>query len=314
VVVAGSPTTEEPAPVVPWVAAGAALGLHEGIASSEAPYEPPKGCARWPSALWLQSTLGVLVQGRCKATNLCDYCAVMAGIENCEVLWHDALSNSTPTIWTVLGTRSTSTNMADFRIARQRVMEEARKAFPDAEAATLIEYTTGYGRNAGGARRPHLNWTWKNVDDAEKLHAVTLKPWLAQVDATAQAHSFERCVRSINEMGGLARYLANHLTKESQRPPTGFRGHRFRTTRGYLAEPLPAAREQARQALRFRRELWKARQAGLDGQEAEDAAQRALYEANELAWELVRVQRIPTAFDNDDQPTDWGEIIVPVRR
>jgi hypothetical protein len=251
---------------------------------------------------------------------------MLAGIENCEVLWQDALTNSAPTVWTVLGTRSTSLDMATFRNACTMVLRAARDYFPDAQAATLVEYTTGYGKNAGGERRPHWNFTWKGVDDAEKLHAVTLAPWLRNVDASARAHAFDRCVRPIHEMGGLSRYLADHLTKESQRPPKGFRGHRFRTTRGYLAEPLPAAREKARDALRLRRELWKLQRETvtlntgeevlladvMDAEEIDLMAKRAAYEKGELGWQLVRLVDVPNGFTEEGEPTGFTVTPVPV--
>jgi hypothetical protein len=34
-------------------------------------------------------------------------------------------------------------------------------------------------------------------------------------------------------------------------------------------------------------------------------AQRAVYEASELAWELVRLQELPTAFGADGLPSAW---------
>lgn len=305
----------------------AALGLHKGIATGEGSWERPTACERWPEKLRLQSTLGDLIPGRCKATNLCEYCAMLTGIENCEVLWQDALTNTAPTLWTVLGTRAATLDMATFRTARTMVLRAARESFPEAECATLVEYTTGYGDRAGGKRRPHWNFTWKGVEDAEKLHAVILDPWLRHVDATRKAHAFDRCVRPIHEMGGLSRYLADHLTKESQRPPKGFRGHRFRTSRGYLAEPLPQAREKARDALRLRRELWKLRTevvVGADGQEVpltsvldaweiDQMAQRNAYEKAELGWQLVRLVDLPDGFDADGQPTGYVTTPLPVR-
>lgn len=290
----------------------AALGLHEGIANRGG----GGGCLRWPPGLWLESTLGQRVPGRCRATNLCPYCARLAAVENAEVLAQDAMTNTPPTLWTVLGTRTATIDTGRFRGARIAVRQAVKRRWPAAEAATVIEFTTGYGANAGGERRPHWNDTWKGipVDDAEELHAVQLRAWLASVDATRKAHQFDRCVRPIEEMGGLMRYLALHFQKESQQPPEGWRGHRFRTTRGYLAEPMPAARERARQALRLRRELWRAERQGLAGEAALAAAETALYEANELAWTLVRETQLPAEFGPDGLPTAWSPAYVEVRR
>lgn len=312
--VAGSSAASDRAP---GGAAGTALGLHKGIATERA-WERPTKCDRWPENLRLESTLGDLVPGRCRATNLCAYCAMLAGVENTEVLWQDALNNSAPTFWTVLGTRTATLDMATFRNARTLVIRAAKSVVPEAEAATLVEYTTGYGKNAGGERRPHWNWTWKHVptERQEQLHAAVVGAWVGNrdVDATWKAHKFDRSARAIHEMGGLARYLADHLVKESQRPPEGFRGHRFRTTRGYLAEPLPEARERARAALRLRREVWKAEQRGLTGDAALEAAERALYELGELSWELVRLVGIPKTWNDDGTPATFAETPFPVTR
>ena len=109
------------------------------------------------------------------------------------------------------------------------------------------------------------------------------------------------------------RYLALHFQKSDQGPPLGWRGHRFRTTRGYLDRPMAQAREEARASLRWRRELWRATNAGLSGEAAEEAAHRAVYEAGELAWELVRRVRVPLEFGEDGLPCVWAEDVVPVR-
>jgi hypothetical protein len=56
------------------------------------------------------------------------------------------------------------------------------------------------------------------------------------------------------------RYLALHFLKESQAPPRGWRGHRFMTSRGYLARSAAELRADARRSLRLKRLLWR----GLD--------------------------------------------------
>lgn len=285
--------------------APAALDLHEGIGRIGS-----GGCPRWPKGFALQSTLGDLVPGRCKATNLCDYCARLAAVENAEVLALDALHNSAPALWSVSTTRTATIDTGAFKDARHRVREAVKSRWPAAECATLIEFTTGLGTRSGGDRRPHWNDTWKGIpaEDADELHAVLAAAWCKRVDAEPRA----QYVGPIAETGGLMRYLALHFQKESQQPPAGWRGHRFRTTRGYLAQPMAQAREQARAALRYRRELWRARAAGFEGEAAEQVAQRALYEAGELAWELVRLQELPNDFGPDGLPTTWATAVMPV--
>lgn len=286
----------------------AALDLHEGIATPQL----GRGCPRWPAELLLRSTLGDFVRGRCKATNLCDYCARLAAVENAEVLAQDALVNEAPGLWSVLTTRTATIDTGAFRNARTAVKRTVRRRWPQAESATLIEFTTGLGANSGGLRRPHWNDTWKGVpvDDAEELQEVLAAAWCARVDAEPRGQK----VTPVHETGGLMRYLALHFQKESQQPPKGWRGHRFSATRGYLAEPMELARDRARQALRLRRELWKAEQQGLTGQDALDVATAALEAANALDWTLVRQTQIPTAFGPDDLPIAWETMTVEVTR
>lgn len=258
----------------------------------------------------LQSTLGELVPGRCHATNLCDYCARLAAVENAEVLALDALTNCAPLVWTVLTTRSTIASMAAYKVARMAVRRAVRRRWPEAETATLVEFQTGHGSNAAGARRPHWNDVWKGIAaaDVDELHDVTSTAWCARVDALPRG----QFAGPIAEMGGLMRYLALHFQKESQQPPKGWRSHRFCVTRGYLAKPMAEARQEARLALQLRRELWKLAQQGVEGTEALRIAQRTLYEREELGWSLVRLVEIPSAFDRDGSPSAWSPTPIAV--
>src|SRR5579871_772268 len=74
------------------VAAGP-LDLHEGIADP-----PATGCLRWPAPMRLLASTGELVQGRCRATNQCPYCRILAVVETAEMLWLDAAEYA-PTLW-----------------------------------------------------------------------------------------------------------------------------------------------------------------------------------------------------------------------
>jgi hypothetical protein len=220
------------------------------------------------------------------------------------------MTNTPPALWSVLTTRSTTADVGVYKHAREVVMRAVRRRWSDAQNATLLEFTTGMGTRSGGERRPHFNDMWKGVPvgDADELHAVLSAAWCAHVDAAPRG----QYVGAIAETGGLMRYLALHFQKESQQPPVGWRGHRFRTSRGYLAQPMAAAREEARTQLRFRRELWRAEQQGLEGEDALVAAQRAAYEAAELGWSLVRLQPLPIDFDADGLPSAWTQTVVPV--
>jgi hypothetical protein len=282
----------------------AALDLHEGLSAG--------GCSRWPPELRLRSTLDQLVPGRCKATNLCDYCAKLAAVENAEVLAQDAMSNSAPGLWSVSTTRSAVAEMTVYRTARAGVLREVKRWRPASTRATLVEFTTGMGTRSAGQRRPHWNDMWKGIDvsDADELHERLAWAWCKRVDARPEG----QYVGAIAETGGLMRYLALHFQKESQQPPRGWRGQRFNVGRGYLAEPMEQARDRARQALRLRRELWRAERAGLTGAAALEAAELAAYEASELSWQLVRLQALPTEFGLDGLPSATVVEAIEVRR
>ena len=275
-----------------------ALDLQEGLWSAD----EPKGCKRWPPDLRLQSDCGALVMGRCKATNLCDYCAKLSAVENAEVLAQDALTNSAPGVWTVLTTKSHVAEMSAYRVARRAALLEVRRWRPDARRATMIEFTTGLGTRSDGHRRPHWNDVWKGIEPSEtdELHERIAWAWCKRVEAVPEA----QYVGTISETGGLMRYLALHFQKESQQPPEGWSGQRFNVGRGYLATPMAEAREQARAALRLRRELWRAEnQLGLTGTAALEYAQAAVEEASALVWQLVRLVEFPTAWDDDGRPS-----------
>lgn len=287
-------------------APGLPLDLHEGIDALRA-----TGCDRWPDDLRLRSTLGDLVPGRCKATNLCGYCARLAAVETAEVLALDAMANSAPEVFSVLTTRTATLDMRRFRRGREAVRRAVVRRWPDARAATLVEFQTGRGTRSEGKRRPHWNDLWKGIpaDEAARLQEVAAVAWTRHVDAEVGGQH----AQAVTEAGGLMRYLALHFQKQDQAPPLGWRGHRFRTMSGYLAQPMVAARLEARESLRFKRELWRALQEGLEGLEAEEAAHFQLYAANKLSWSLVRLQDVPTAFDDDGLPAAWETIEAPVR-
>lgn len=274
------------------------LDLHEGIATG--------GCPRWPEKLRLRSDAGVTVRGRCRATNCCDYCARLAAVETSEVLAIDAMTNSSPSLWTVLTTRTATLDVSAFAYARLRAMRAVREVWPQAECATLIEFTTGYGTHSGGDRRPHWNDMWKGipVEDQAQLAEVLARVWCSYVDAEPDA----QYVGEIAEAGGLMRYLALHFQKADQAPPKGWRGHRFRTTRGYLAQPMAAAREEARSALRLGRAVWRLRELELDAETELEAAHALVAEQENLGWELVRLQELPTRFSDDGLPSAWETV------
>jgi hypothetical protein len=256
--------------------------------------------------------------GRCRATNLCDYCARLTAIENAEVLSIDAMTTGGPRVWAVLSTRAATTDTARFYRSRAQVLRALRRRWPAAEVACQVEFTTGYGTRSGGQRRPHWNLLIKGVDvDAiDQVRDVITGVWCDREDARPEGQH----VGSVYSEGGLMRYLALHFNKQSQQPPTGWRGHRFLKSRGYFAQPLEDLRWDARQALRLRREIWKLRQdaeihdLALDPeQEAElvDKLAAARLEAmNAQSWQLVRLAQLPTDFDAQGVPSAWEDVVV----
>jgi hypothetical protein len=129
------------------------------------------------------------------------------------------------------------------------------------------------------------------VDDQEAVLDSIEREWCSRVGGKRAAQH----VGTVQEIGGLMRYLALHFQKASQSPPKGWRGHRFMHSRGYLAERTPELRRRAREGLQLRRELWKVKRdadaAGVElvGGEAWDLAELAWEVGRAQTWELVQV-------------------------
>jgi hypothetical protein len=292
---------------------GSALDLHEGI-SDPADREPSeRSCDRWPERFRLQAA-DRLVKGRCKSANLCPYCARLQAVENAELLALDALNGVAPLVWAVLTTPSTAPEQREYYEARRQVFRALRRRWPDCEIAWVLEFTTGYGPLAGGARRPHWNALIKGIPTSAvgQVHEAIAKVWCPRQAAAEDA----QFVGAIGEMGGLMRYLALHFQKESQSPPAGWSGHRFSATRGYLWRPTPEARDVARASLVFKRIVWKLRRDAPDltPQELHERAEHLLEEHQATEWELVRLTKIPASWDPETgRPAAWVEEAFAVR-
>lgn len=230
---------------------GAALDLHGGI---DTPPLQRLFCGRWAEGAWLVNTsTGEMVRGRCKATNLCAYCARLFAVETSELLLLDALEDA-PGIYAVLTARDYLTR-SECRRHLTKLRKSLRKRWPHIRWAVIVEF-----QRAG---RLHLNLLVKGVpvSDVDALHEAMTRVWCARVDAVAGA----QFVGAVNEAGGLVRYIALHFLKESQAPPVGWRGHRISYTRDYLVRPAAELRAEARRSLRVKRLIWK----GLDAEAAE---------------------------------------------
>jgi hypothetical protein len=261
------------------VAEGAPLDLHEEIAGKAS----QKHCGRWPKRLSLISNFGEIVQGRCRSPNLCDYCSRLAAVENAELLSLDAMHGVAPTTFLVLTQPSADREPRSYYESRNQLQRVLRSQLPGYEAAWLVEFTTGRAETSGGLRRPHFNALLKGVrtdDQATMVRQAVEDVWCRRQGAAVAA----QYVAPVQEIGGLARYLALHFAKPAQAPPAGWRGHRFRATRGYLWLPTPQARKLARESLINKRELWRALSAGVDAEQAERQVAWAAWVRDQTSW------------------------------
>lgn len=257
------------------------LDLHGGIST------PSVGCPRWNRQMALRSSHGEIVLGRCRAVNLCPYCARLAAVENSECLSLDAAEGIAPTMYAVLTTASTDRDPRTFYRAREKVGKALRRRWPDCEWAIQVEFTTGDSGQSGGFRRQHWNWLLKGIPDEDLAAAteVMVRVWCARADANPRG----QYVDLIGERGGLMRYLSLHFAKPAQAPPIGWKGHRFLHSRGYFAAPMTDVRDQAKRSLRLKREIWKAENAGHSVHDAELLAQEAVAAAAATSWTFVKL-------------------------
>jgi len=270
--------------------AAGALGKHEElgtIGESGALLGAAQRCTCGPAHLRLRSEHGELVKPRGGSVNRCDYCAKLAAVENCEMLVLDALDGAAPQLLMILTTRTATLSMESFRDARRAVVRRLRRRWPGFEYAYQVEYTTGYGPKAGGARRPHWNWFVKGVPvgDVAEFERLAVEMWCRYVDAEPVG----QYVAEIRSAVGLTKYVTEHFMKASQRPPEGFSGQRFCASRRYFGESVTVAtaRARAHDSLGLGRELWKAAQRLDDAHEIELQAQLAHRRNVATRWVLA---------------------------
>jgi hypothetical protein len=232
--------------------------------------------------LWLCSNRGEVVPGRCRATNLCRYCQALYVVETLEMLWLDAAEYA-PTLWAVLTAREHLTRVDCYAHLKQ-LRSAARKRWPDVQWFVQVEF------QRRGAL--HLNLLIKGVpvEDADELRELLAERWCARVDAEPVG----QWLGVIADAGGVTRYLQKtlaHGLKQEQAPPIGWRGHRTSQTRGYLVRPASVMRLEAKRSLRFKRELWKAINAGHEAHDVELIAHQAVVDAASVSWGLWRQKR-----------------------
>jgi hypothetical protein len=180
----------------------------------------------------------------------------------------------------------------------RQLRRAAKKRWPAIEWFVQVEF------QRRGAL--HLNLLIMGVptDDLEQLHGVIVGRWCERVDALPVG----QWSGVIQDAGGVTRYIAKmlaHGLKAEQAPPIGWRGHRTSQTRGYLVRPASVMRQEARAALKLKREIWRAIQRGDQAHDAELAAAEAVAIADATSWS---VRSLPPARP---APVTEGERVRP---
>lgn len=273
-----------PAPQVPGASpALASLDLHEGIDEVEV----SKGCPRWPKWLQLRWQRGEVtghVDGRCGATNKCRYCQRLYVVETVEMLTLDAMEQA-PTIWFVLTAREHLARK-DCRRHLNQVRLVCKRRWPQIEWFVQVEF------QRRGAL--HLNLLIKGVPVVElaQLHDVVTERWCARVDALPVGQWSGVVADGVGVVRYISKMLAHGL-KAEQAPPVGWRGHRTSQTRGYLVRRASVMREEARAALRRKREIFKVTRDApdLEALDVEVIVEQLLKRNAERSWDLVVTDR-----------------------
>ena len=257
----------------------AVLDLHKGISPPTRIPDPRagRGCLRWPEhQRLLNIDTGELIMGRCKATNLCPYCRILAVIETAEMLLLDAMEHA-PTLLMTLTARE-HLSRKDTHRHLEHALRSARRRWP-------VQWHVQVEFQKRGALHLHLLVKGVPVDVADQLLDTIASVWCRRVDAERPGQS----VKEISGAQGIVRYLQKELAhglKQEQAPPLGWRGHRTSQTRGYLVRPARVMREEARQSLRLGRALWRAHQSGYEGEAAEIVAQAEGLDRAAQEWRM----------------------------
>jgi len=249
------------------------------------------GCGRFPESMRIVNTVtGELHRGRCRATNLCPYCARLFAIETSEMLLLDALEYA-PTLYVVLTAREHLTRADTYGHLRQ-LRRALRKVWPTVTWAVLVEF------QKRGALHLNLMVKGVGVEDVEAFRACTVGVWCSRVDAEPQS----QYVGVIADELGVVKYVTLHFMKASQAPAIGWKGHRYSAMRDYLVRPAAVMREEARASLREKRLLWKAlgRAYEIAGDVPTADLVEILFEqmeasVHDVEWKLVRVEKVPAA-------------------
>lgn len=232
----------------------------------------------------LNEVTGELIEGRCKATNLCAYCQARFVAETVEALLLDTLYGQGPSLYLVLTAREHLTR-TDTHAHLRQLRRAAVKVWPEVQWFVQVEF------QLRGAL--HLNLLVKGVpiEDEPRFYALMVERWCARVDAEPVG----QWIGQVSNEGGLAKYLGKRLghgLKAEQAPPLGWKGHRTSQTRGYFNKPITELREEARRVFRHRALIRKAIAAGHTDYEAELVAGELEQVADASTWRLYASGRL----------------------
>jgi hypothetical protein len=257
---------------------------------------------------------GRLTPVSCGCPNKCRWCSWRVALENALVVKSDA-ERCLPEIGFTLTTKAARTAPRTFRKDVEQAFRALRREpwARDARYLGQIEFTTGTGARSGGSRRIHQHGLLKDVERARSFDAgeVLRRVWLGRTGAhRVEAHELHR-------PAGAIAYLVNHHQKTAQTPPRGWSGKRLRPSKGYYERPIAELREEARVVLAEKAavrevERWLGGDVAWEtlGGETFLEVRDELLEQPRSTPVLVRTQRVPVDFDDDDQPTAWETQVV----
>jgi hypothetical protein len=177
----------------------------------------------------------------CGRSNSCEYCARRAAIENVLVVDLDSRKGSCPGHSITLTTRDPDFDPVRFTRAIAQWFRWLRCEVGPVEYLGLIEWTTGKGARSGGRRRMHQHTLVKGLPDDADLYALW-RSGKRRWDRLTGAHRVE--LRELRSPAGATAYTVAHHHKTEQAPPRGWKGKRFRPSKGYFDRPVPELREE----------------------------------------------------------------------
>jgi hypothetical protein len=240
----------------------------------------------------------------------------MGTLEYAQMVLEDATDWQPPSLGLTLTTARATTSAETFRRDHEQVRRFLKREVAGYQGLAHIEFTTGQGKRSGGHRRIHAHELVKTSERLTEGDVASIQQGAAALwERRTGAHRVE--LAELRTAAGAAHYLTHHHGKRAQLPPAGWKGRRYRPTRGYFALPAPERRLRAREALldknlqrRVKATLLadEALVEVLDGDEWNELLVGDLEQARATAAEgvqLVRVMEVPTAFDDNDLPCAW---------